>query len=129
MTNISLGTLTGLVPFEVYISALTAARSDRLVANATSAPEEMPRDARYFLSATGLTGYGITPEGTLIGLFSLEKRGRVAVEEAIENGVTNLDCFDGFLPAYYSRFGFVETRRVANWTPGAPDVVFMSLVA
>jgi hypothetical protein len=51
------------------------------------------------------------------------------VQSAIERGASKLDCFDGFLPAYYERFGFVETERVPNWTPGEPDVVFMSLAA
>jgi hypothetical protein len=43
-------------------------------------------------------------------------------------GASKLDCFDGFLPEYYKQFGFLETERVANWTAGEPDVVFMSLV-
>lgn len=110
-----------------YLKAFASARQDEDVAKYTSSPEEMPDDARYFLSESGLTGFGISAEGDLIGLFSLEKKGSSAVEAAITNGVRRLDCFDGFLPGYYARFGFREVGRVPNWTPGGPDVVFMAL--
>ena len=50
------------------------------------------------------------------------------VEDAIElDGVQYLDCFDGFLPSYYEKFGFVEYKREANWTEGGPDVVYMRM--
>lgn len=52
--------------------------------------------------------------------------GSALAESAVENGAQVLDCFDGFLPAFYERFGFREYRRDANWTPGGPDVVFMA---
>ncbi|MGW4158714.1 hypothetical protein [Streptomyces sp. NPDC004788] len=51
------------------------------------------------------------------------------VRAAIAHGAHLLDCFDGFLPTYYRGFGFVETERIPNWTPGQPDVVFMALPA
>ncbi|MEU7400067.1 hypothetical protein [Streptomyces sp. NPDC044948] len=113
-----------------YKAALRSARagSDRIAA-ATSKPSEMPEDARYFLTDDGQAGFGVTPDGTLIGLFSRVKgRGEELVNAAIREGAHLLDCFDGFLPSYYQGFGFIETERVANWTPGEPDVVFMSLV-
>ncbi|MGW7434707.1 hypothetical protein [Streptomyces sp. NPDC054849] len=114
-----------------YKFALRSARalSDR-IADATSKPEEMPDDARYYLTADNQAGFGVTPDGTLIGLFSLIKgRGHTLVQVAIDKGAYLLDCFDGFLPTYYRGFGFVETERVPNWTPGEPDVVFMALPA
>ena len=113
----------------LYTGALRQARriSDR-IADATSKPEEMPRDARYFVTADFRSGFGIDADGTFIGLFSLVKgRGEVLVQAALRAGADKLDCFDGFLPEYYKQFGFVETERVANWTPGEPDVVFMAL--
>lgn len=104
----------------------TAAR----IAEATSAPEGMPEDARYFTTDDGASGFGIDRDGTLIGVFSTVKgRGDALVAAAIENGATNLDCFDGYLPSLYARHGFREVRREANWTPGGPDVVFMALTA
>ncbi|QDP44281.1 acetyltransferase [Streptomyces phage Celia] len=112
-----------------YGMALTAARefSER-IAGATSKIEDMPADARYFLSWDLRSGYGITKEGTLIGVFSIERgRGHDMIKDAISKGADNLDCFDGFLPGYYQKFGFRETHREANWTEGEPDVVFMAL--
>lgn len=115
----------------IYTLALGQARkASPRIADATSKPSEMPKNARYFVTADLRTGFGVDADGTLIGLFSLVKgRGEVMVNAAIENGARKLDCFDGFLPEYYRRFGFVETERVANWTPGEPDVVFMELAA
>ncbi|MEU5403728.1 hypothetical protein ABZ348_31055 [Streptomyces sp. NPDC005963] len=112
-----------------YFGALTQARrASKLVAGATSKPAEMPKGARYFLADDLMSGFGIDGDGTLIGVFSLIKgRGEGMVTHAIKSGARKLDCFDGFLPGYYERFGFVETERVPNWTQGEPDVVFMAL--
>lgn len=114
-----------------YKFALRSARAlSGRIADATSKPEEMPDDARYFLTADSQAGFGVTSDGTLIGLFSLVKgRGVSLVRAAIAHGAHLLDCFDGFLPTYYRGFGFVETERIPNWTPGQPDVVFMALPA
>jgi hypothetical protein len=114
-----------------YTAALDWARtgSERIAA-ATSEPKEMPRGARYYLTNDFQSGFGVAKDGTLIGLFSTVKgRGEDLMWDAVTHkGASKLDCFDGFLPEYYKRFGFIETERVANWTPGEPDVVFMSLV-
>lgn len=113
-----------------YLVALEAARRESLrIAEATSSPEDMPSDAMYFLSEDGKSGYGVSEESELIGLFSLVPgRGKGMIEEAISlDGVESLDCFDGFLPQYYQKFGFVEYKREANWTEGGPDVVYMRL--
>lgn len=115
-----------------YRSALKAARKESArIRQATSDPAEMPDAADYFLWTDGESGYGVTKEGELIGLFSLVSgRGRMMVEEAIYlDGASKLDCFDGFLPDYYTQFGFVEYMREANWTEGGPDVVYMRLPA
>jgi hypothetical protein len=77
-------------------------------------------------------GYGITPEGHLISVFSLDKGkgyGKYAVQDAIKNGAKSLDCFDikGFLPQFYSKYGFKETHRSPNWQADGPDYVEMSL--
>ncbi|MET8111202.1 hypothetical protein [Streptomyces prasinus] len=113
-----------------YRAALDWARSGSArIADATSAPEEMPQSARYYLTSDFQSGFGVDADGTLIGLFSTVKgRGEGLVWSAVlHKGAEKLDCFDGFLVDYYKRFGFVETERVANWTPGEPDVVFMDL--
>ncbi len=114
-----------------FLFALSTARKfSAQVSSATSAPDEIPTSARFFLSENGRAGYGITAEGTLISVFSLDRgKGNAIVSDAIANGATNLDCFDGYLPTLYARHGFTVTHREANWTPGGPDVVFMSLTA
>lgn len=53
--------------------------------------------------------------------------GGFIVRDAIRSGAEALDCFDGFLPAFYASHGFAEYAREANWTEGEPDVVFMAL--
>ncbi|AKY03755.1 acetyltransferase [Streptomyces phage Lannister] len=118
------------VDWNTYAVALHHARSvsDR-VREATSSPDELPSSYRFFLTEDAQSGYGVAGDGTLVGVFSLVKgRGESLVWDAVLfKGAHKLDCFDGFLPTYYKRFGFAETHRVANWTPGEPDVVFMAL--
>jgi hypothetical protein len=128
-TELAVNMAVHSVHHTLYTGALRQARrvSDR-IADATSKPEEMPRDARYFITPDFRSGFGIDAEGTFIGLFSLEKgRGTELVKAALREGASKLDCFDGFLPEYYKQFGFIETERLPNWTPGEPDVVFMAL--
>jgi hypothetical protein len=113
-----------------YTAALDWARTgNERIAGATSEPKEMPRGARYYLTNDFQSGFGVAGDGTMIGLFSTVKgRGEDLVWDAVTHkGASKLDCFDGFLPEYYKQFGFVETERVANWTAGEPDVVFMAL--
>jgi len=93
---------------------------------------------RLYLAEDGSTGYGITKDGTLISLFSVEGKhnGAKAIRSAIENGATNLECFDGKLPTIYSRYGFTVVERYswddslapATWNYekfGKPDFVVM----
>lgn len=112
-----------------YMLALGIARlvSDQ-VADATSAPEELPEEGvTWFLTRDANSGYGVTDNGTLIGLFSLVRgRGDSLVDQAVEAGARHLDCFDGYLPSLYARHGFRETHREDNWTPGGPAVIYMS---
>jgi hypothetical protein len=124
--------LTNKVTTDDYLSALTFAQGDsERVAAATTPAVDMPRHGvTYYLSTSWLSGFGVTDSGELIGVFSLVKGfGPLLVDDAIRAGAYRLDCFDGFLPAYYARFGFAETSREANWTPGGPDVVYMALRA
>lgn len=69
----------------------------------------------------------MTSEGVLIGVFSLVRgRGDALVAGAVAHGARHLDCFDGYLPTLYARHGFAESHRESNWTPGGPDVVYMT---
>jgi hypothetical protein len=113
-----------------YIAALTAAQAaDSRIAGATTPAADLDlTGARVFLTADANTGYAIKASGELVGVFSVIKgRGDAIVSDAILNGASALDCFDGYLPTFYARHGFVVVAREANWTPGEPDVVFMAL--
>lgn len=98
------------------------------IRDATSTFEISGDDSTYRVSLDGMSGYVVRSDGELVYVFSrVPGRGAAMIERAIADGATYLDCFDGYLPTFYARHGFVETRREANWTPGEPDVVFMSL--
>ena len=112
-----------------FAGALTTAReASPLIAEMTSSPYDLPHTgATFVLTTDHASGYYVTDSGYFGGLFSSERgRGDELITDAIAMGATELDCFDGFLPTKYARHGFVETAREANWTPGGPDVVYMS---
>lgn len=100
-------------------------------------PEEYQEmGARTYVHDDGKTGFAIKPDGDIISVFSGNGRGRLALQAAIELGGTKLDCFDGFLPGFYSTFGFEEYERWTwddQYAPdrwnyaklGRPDVVLM----
>lgn len=92
------------------------------------------------LSFDRVTGYAIKPDGELTSVFNIGKRGYgiYSVIDAIEHGATKLDAFDGGLPEYYSRFGFIEFDRI-HWDDtyapeawnynvnGRPDIIYMQI--
>jgi hypothetical protein len=95
--------------------------------------EEVEKDnIKFHLSEDGLSGYGIKGN-ELTNLFSLVSgHGSHAMKHALQNGATQLDCFDGRkgekgLPGFYTKFGFVEYKREKNWTAGEPDIVYMHI--
>lgn len=116
---------------EQFMTAYAFARQvSQQVARMTSAEDDIPfgDGTLFMLTPDGLSGFYITPDDMLGGLFSLARgRGDQLVATAVRYGATHLDCFDGYLPTLYGRHGFTETARERNWTSGAPDVVYMSL--
>jgi hypothetical protein len=98
------------------------------------------QDHSLYLSNGGRVGYALDNTGDLQNVFNNggpKGAGRQALVDAIHNGATTLDAFDGHLPALYSQFGFVPTGRMKfsdeyapkNWNfakDGRPDVVFMA---
>lgn len=82
-----------------------------------------------FLAPNQRAGVAVKADGDIVNVFSLPgaRYGIAAVEWAKQNGGVKLDCFDGFLTFFYGQLGFKEYARVANWTPGEPDVVYMRL--
>jgi hypothetical protein len=102
--------------------------------------EEM-KDFRLFKVKGQDAGYAIKPDGDLVNVFNntgIPDVGKAVVRDAIRNGATKLDAYDGFLTKeYYPQFGFKIVRR-ESWNPrykpegwleenGTPDVVFMEL--
>lgn len=107
----------------------TAQKQSATVSLATTAADQLDLiDTRCVLATDGLSGYAVRGDGELLGVFSLVRgRGTKLVQDAVFRGATHLDCFDGYLPAFYARAGFVEVRREPNWAPGGPDIIWMEL--
>lgn len=81
-----------------------------------------------YLSDDKQSGYAIQDAGELVCVFSTEPgRGEQIVRHAIHQGATHLNCFDGYLPTVYRRWGFVEERRETTWEETGPDVVYMHI--
>ena len=112
-----------------YQAALRFARDcDERVREYTSHENTFGDDGRYFLTDDGLSGFGVSGEGEMVGLFSLVRgRGSWLAFRAEAHGATRLDCFDGYLPRFYASLGWREYHREPNWTPGGPDVVYMTV--
>jgi hypothetical protein len=107
------------------LTVLDACESSPIVDSMLSRPEHVDGTI-YVLSTDGQSGYAVRPSGELVNVFSLVKgRGARLVRHALMTGAVYLDCFDGYLTSFYGRHGFREVGRVANWTPGGPDVVYM----
>lgn len=94
-------------------------------------PEDYAK-MRTFLSPDKKSGFALKPTekgDELVNVFSAEKglgRGDKLVSEAVDRGAQTLDAFDGYLPKLYEKHGFKEYKREPNFTPGNPDVVYMS---
>ena len=97
-----------------------------LMRNNITVPPRM--EAQFYMDAEGTMGYGVCPDGELVALWSLVRgQGNTLVKQAVANGATWLTCYDnGFLVQFYTRCGFDEVSREANWVAGQPDVVRMA---
>ena len=98
-------------------------------------------DHRLFMNKDGTVGFALSKDGDIQNVFNnsgVKGAGANAVREAIKQGGKTLDCFAGFLPAFYSKFGFEEYKRVKfdrryapkGWdytSHGEPDIVYMRL--
>lgn len=118
--------------FIIAVSAAHGARKGAVTAGDMLSPPDAQylRSSKKFLLAGGKAGFVVSKEGDLQQVFNnsdVRGIGAGMVRHAIAHGAKTLDCFDGFLPGYYARFGFVESHREANWIPGGPDVVYMAL--
>lgn len=133
-----------------YHAAVAAAKAGHKFGAAVEvkAPEEYAAQGmQLFLSADGLSGVVIKPDGDLVSAFSSKGapagRGEALLLLGIQQGATKLDCFDTVLPQLYSKMGFVARARMKfndefapeGWdfevfkkhNAGRPDVIFMRL--
>lgn len=111
----------------VFQNAFAYARATSFQVAAATSPAETAEGGEFHLSIDGLSGYRVSA-GELTHVFSTVRgRGADLVEDAIASGAKYLDCFDGYLPQLYSRFGFKETKREQNWVASEPDVVYMAI--
>ena len=86
-------------------------------------------------------GYAIKPDGDIVSVFNnspIKGLGIKAVKDAIKNGGTKLDAFDGYLKKFYENLGFKEYKRESwndkyapkNWNyekKGKPDIIYFKL--
>ncbi len=128
-------TTTATSFFQVSAVAFRAALAGAQDTSATVAGSTTPAadldlsGAACYVADDLCSGYVVKANGELISVFSLIKgRGNAIMADALRNGASHLDCFDGYLPTLYARFGFREVTREPNWTAGGPDVVYMALV-
>lgn len=116
---------------ESFRVAFEAARNESDTIRDATSPFDYAADERgtvWRLSDDERSGYAVRHTGELVYVFSLDKgRGDALVFDAVVNNrATHLDCFDGFLTAFYTRNGFHRVTSLPNWTPGGPDVVYMA---
>ncbi len=102
--------------------------------------DEFYAKTRVYTYEYAKAGFYIDNEGEIGNLVALEPRGIGAdlLRCAIKLGGDHLMCFDGFLPTYYGRFGFIRSGR-ASWNDsfapigwdyekhGRPDIIYMEL--
>ena len=140
-TEIKFGYGEGEKHFEQFLKGRDGLPKDyQPFVSSISKEEYKKRGVKLFVSKNGKSGYGIDKDGTLVSLYAKQgtKQGCYAVQSAIKNGATRLDCFDGKLPKFYDAHGFIEYDR-SKWDPkqapdnwnydrfGKPDYIFMKL--
>jgi hypothetical protein len=86
-------------------------------------------NVEFYLHEDSLSGFAISGSGELLGVFSRVKgRGDGLMVHALYRGATHLDCFEGYLPAFYAKHGFVEVGSERNYGGDhLPRVVYMAL--
>lgn len=119
-------------PSEYFHAFSKAYLDSQDVAAACSSPFDLreallTQGGQAFLTKGGMAGFIVMPDGELTGLFSrIKGQGNDLVQIAVQNGASNLDCFDWpKLVSLYERHGFKIVNREGNWNGVGPDVVYM----
>lgn len=122
-----------------FSAALEKAKTvDRRVRFLSDYSLEEYASMKLFLTPDNQAGYAIKQDGDIVNLFNVSQirgLGRQLVDQAIANGGTHLDAFEGKLTDLYRSKGFEEVRRVPfdpqyapeGWSEeeGTPDIVYM----
>lgn len=119
------------VTIRTFMAATSTARklSKHVQVNLSEYKYEDLEAIDLYLAEDHKSGFGIKRGGELVNVFSIIKgRGNDLVSFALLVGARHLDCFDGYLVAFYARHGFLAYKSEPNWVEGQPDVVYMSLV-
>ena len=128
---------------EFYNSILAAKEASQFGAAVHVYDRSDYENTDLFLYDGGKAGFAISKTGAIISVFkhpdsSIDNAMPVLIQEAIRQGATHLDAFDGFLTEQYAKLGFVEVWRQPwddQYTPegwnketmGTPDVVYMGI--
>lgn len=128
---------------KAYHAAIVEAKRDNPAGAFVHAyePDEYA-EQNLFLSDGGEAGMSITKDGDIVSVFRSPRATKKGVagdllRVALANGGKRLDCFDGFLPKLYARYGFVPVAKMKfdkefapeDWNhekDGAPDVLFFA---
>lgn len=98
-------------------------------------------DYKLFLSQSKGSGVAIKSDGDIVSVFKNPASGDINAMHsimitALRNGGTKLDCYAGYLPHQYAKYGFVPVSKVkfneeyapSNWNykrDNHPDIIFM----
>lgn len=123
-----------LVSENLFKDSLYVAQCTQMKVSENTTPyNEIPASytALFYLASDNRSGYRID-RGELTAVFSLARgRGKELVRDAIKNGATHLDHFQGYLSKFYSELGFdlVRTEKHYGWKHDntLPDVLFRKL--
>jgi hypothetical protein len=131
---------------EVFNRAICAAKGyNEYGAFVHTYEAEEYKDMKLFIVNAGAAGIAVKKDGDVVSVFKnpdmaqkddIEKINKELLLTAIDNGGKKLDCFDGFLPELYSKFGFEPGCRIKfndrfapeSWDferDGRPDILFM----
>lgn len=136
--------MSGADASKAFHSAISAAKKGNAFGAFVHAYEQKEyEDMSLYLSDGGEAGMAITKTGDIVSVFNNPKTGtkkgvaRHLLDMALQNGGKKLDCFDGFLPKLYAKYGFVPVARMKfareyapeGWNferDGEPDVLFFA---
>lgn len=136
--------LEGKEGASAFYKAITAAKEGNDHGAFVHAYDEHEYDGmKMFLTEGGEAGFAVKDNGDICSVFHNTKIGQKkgvlghCMELSLQHGGNRLDCFDGFLPKQYAKWGFEPVAKVKfnreyapeGWNferDGEPDVLFFA---